>query len=414
MHIYTKNLKMNLKKKLYGKYLYFGTISVSFGSIWILLNNHLSSKSVYKITVKNLDNTISKTNLKNLNSITLKSNLLDVSSHEDITSFCNINQQFLRQMVYLINPPQKETISFMISVHDPIQDHVISKGILDHGTYPSVDEFHTICIHSSKNKKYNFAESYSMECENDKLFVEVGSAIGMVSLYAASRGMRVHAFDPILPNIDRLSESRCFNGVSHCMHQENTTSKKLCLSKNLNWGNFSLNRLNLHWSFVSSNPEIARYIESKPQNLAATAGGGGNYNSMVNVTSLNAVFQDPVDIEIMLLTCQGFEYEVLKGASNMLKSKQIKNIIWRRHPSQNKILTPVIVLGKTYMLSREDFNTAKLAEMLIEYGYNFYNIEKCKKQLKPTWIHPSSLMDYILQPLYNGDHPNIFSSLNHF
>ena len=89
---------------------------------------------------------------------------------------------------------------FDIALHEPESDQVISKGIKQglfgpKGTYPSVDEFHSICEHTGA------------QCENGKVLVEVGSAVGMVSLYAATRGMRVYAFDPLPPNVERLRES---------------------------------------------------------------------------------------------------------------------------------------------------------------------------------------------------------------
>ena len=131
---------------------------------------------------------------------------------------------------------------FDIALHEPESDQVISKGIKQglfgpKGTYPSVDEFHSICEHTGA------------QCENGKVLVEVGSAVGMVSLYAATRGMRVYAFDPLPPNVERLRESRRMN---------------------------SLYNLTIIWGLVGSTSDPAgRWVESEPGNLAATMRGGG-------------------------------------------------------------------------------------------------------------------------------------------
>jgi len=298
-----------------------------------------------------------------------------------VENTCNSNQ-FVRQMAY-------DDAKFFMSLHDPVSDHVISKGILDSGRYASVDELINICSHSGG--------TYRVNCGDDRLFVEVGSAVGMVSLYAVSRGMRVHAFDPVLPNIDRLTESRCLNGEAHCHGCADPSQ----------WGPFAPGRFAIQWSLVDSARGPSRAVSSRPQNLAATAGGGGTYNAIVNVTSIGAEIGS--EIEILLLTCQGFEYNALLGAIDLLKTRKIKSIIWRRHPSAGR-LSPVNVLGSRRTLSEQDANTAKITELLLGYGYSFYNIES--KTRAPIKIPPLELADYVLMPLYNGAHPNIFSVLD--
>ena len=299
-----------------------------------------------------------------------------------INKFCKLDSmEFVRRMAY-------DNARFMMSVHDPVSDHVISKRILDSGRYASVDEVQNICAHSGGY--------YRIHCGGGRLFVEVGSAVGMVSLYAASRGMRVHAFDPIQPNVDRLRESRCLNGEARC---ENCADPS-------QWGPFAPDKFAIQWSLVDSEPGPERTVSSGPQNLAETVGGGGAYHAMVNVTSIDA--EIGAEIEILLLTCQGFEYNALLGASDLLKYGKIKSIIWRRHPSVGSLL-PVNVLGARRTLSRQDANAAKITELLLEHGFSFYNIES--KTSAPTRIPPSELAEYVLRPLHNGDHPNIFSAL---
>ena len=75
---------------------------------------------------------------------------------------------------------QQPHVKFFVSLHDPNDDTVISRGIL-HGLfgpklkYPSVTELHSICEFGSTNTATQ--SSYRMECGNGRLFVEVGAAI---------------------------------------------------------------------------------------------------------------------------------------------------------------------------------------------------------------------------------------------
>jgi len=171
--------------------------------------------------------------------------------------------------------------SFYVSLHDPSVDTIISKGILTRApkySYPSVDQIHAICEHI-----------YSINCSSDKIFVEAGSAIGMVSLYAASRGMRVFAVDVLLENVRRLNSSICVNNRIRAITED---------------------RISILHNFASATGSEQRTIESEPGNLAATMRGGGMYRETVKTVTIDSIMGDNNTIELLLLTCQGFEYEV--------------------------------------------------------------------------------------------------------
>jgi FkbM family methyltransferase len=190
--------------------------------------------------------------------------------------------------------PEK-TYSFYVSVHDPAEDTVISKRILESGpNYPSVDEIHAICEHSA-------------DCSKDKIFVEVGSAVGMVSLYAASRGMRVFAFDVLSENVRRLNSSVCINSRLKLM---------------------SGDQISVHHNFVGSD-DAERTVESEPGNLAATMRGGGVYRETVKTLKIDDVIGNNT-IELMLLTCQGFEYEVssYRGVLSFISNHNFPRLCW--------------------------------------------------------------------------------------
>ena len=197
--------------------------------------------------------------------------------------------------------------SFTVSLHEPSLDQVVSKGIRDgvygpRGTYPSVDEVHAICEASSNQ--------YAIDCGPNRVFVEVGSALGMVSLYAASRGMRVFAFDPLLPKIERLRESQCLNGVWSCFRANVSVAE--CIQVPSRWGNFSPGRFNSFWNLVGSySSSDGIVVESEPGNFAATMRGGGSVRAAVRMVTIDQDVDG--DIELLLLTCQGFEFDVRSG-----------------------------------------------------------------------------------------------------
>jgi FkbM family methyltransferase len=181
---------------------------------------------------------------------------------------------------------------FYISLHDSGVDSVVSRTIRNTQQYPSVGELHSVCE--------NLRES--VDCGPGKVFVEVGASIGMVSLYAASRGMRVYAFDPVLPNVQRLVESVCLNGRVYCAERSNE-----CVNSS-EWGPFSPGNFRVLWNLVGSAPKAEQPVRTEPGNLAATMRGGGGYAAEVGMVTLDQFIDVP--IEVLLLTCQGFELDV--------------------------------------------------------------------------------------------------------
>ena len=247
---------------------------------------------------------------------------------------------------------------FAVSVHNEGDDQVVSKFIRQNARYPSVDEMEKVCR--------------IVNCYKGTVFVEVGSALGVVGLYAASRGMRVYAFDPLSPNIRKLRQSLCINMRRYCKNRAQCA--------------FSL--FSVSHSLVGASIQPARLVESEPGNLAATMRGGGSFRDNVTTTTID--LSVPENIELMLLTCQGFEYEALMGAREHIAAGRVRNIIWRRH----------------YMGPEYDVKARMIVEFLLKKGYELFNIEG-------TSIIPlySGAMEYVTQPRAFGEHPNVLASL---
>lgn len=268
---------------------------------------------------------------------------------------------------------------FLVALHDPDTDRIISLGIKEGKLgpkYESVDEMHSICEHS-----YRY---YSINCGPGRVFVEVGSALGMVSLYAASRGMRVYAFDPLTPNIQRLDESVCLNGRRHCLESLAASSSSVqrteCSKPSDGWGSFAPENFSRFCNLIGAYTDrVGRMVESEPGNLAATMRGGGSVRAQVKMVTIHEAVRDSV-IELLLLTCQGSEYEVrrfqsiicfpftprvqaLLGALDRVRSGKIRNIIWRRH----------------HMNQELDVKAKKITWLLMDSGYQFYNLEDSRR-----------------------------------
>ena len=271
-----------------------------------------------------------------------------------------------------------EKYSFLVSLHPPDEDHVLSKGIKEglfgpKNTYPSVDEMHTIC-------------ETNAACNTGNVFVEVGSALGVISVYMGRRGMKVYAFDPVLPNIQRLSESRCLNNARMC---PNTTEKD-CRPF------FSQSNFHAMWHAVSSGegPRSVQ-MQSEPRNMAATMRGGGSFKSEVQITTIDESVKEE-SIELLLLTCQGNEYNALLGASKFLKSGKIRNIVFRRHSTRPE----------------HDESALGILRLLDSYGYIFFNLEATRASGKrPEHVTFDEMLNYVTKLHMSGGHPNILASL---
>jgi hypothetical protein len=162
---------------------------------------------------------------------------------------------------------------YQLSLHDTEQDLVVSKLLLEsNGTYGTVSEVHAVCEGGQDG-------GYGIDCEKGKTFVEVGSALGHVSMYMATRGMSVVAIDPLEANIERVRESMCLNGVAACLLGSPQLStgahddRDKC-SQSSEWLSFSPKHVLAIVALVSNEAnESLTLVESEPHNLAATIKG---------------------------------------------------------------------------------------------------------------------------------------------
>jgi len=166
----------------------------------------------------------------------------------------------------------RREFGYQLSLHDTTQDLVVSKLLLEsNGTYGTVSEVHAVCEGGQDG-------GYGIDCEKGKTFVEVGSALGHVSMYMATRGMSVVAIDPLEANIERVRESMCLNGVATCLLGSPQLSagahdRDRC-SQSSEWLSYSPKHVLAIVALVSNEAnESLTLVESEPHNLAATIKG---------------------------------------------------------------------------------------------------------------------------------------------
>jgi hypothetical protein len=115
------------------------------------------------------------------------------TSLKDLMQICGMRegQSFVKEVSYGRN-------SWLISLNDPNRDTVVSKSLLQqtNGTHPSTDEMNVLCstpVITEWNKSKLPADETAVPlvaCMPGKVAIEVGAAVGMVSLYLAAHGMQ--------------------------------------------------------------------------------------------------------------------------------------------------------------------------------------------------------------------------------
>ena len=261
------------------------------------------------------------------------------------------------------SPSDPYTIKYLLSLNSPQDDAVVSKGILHWlnsppGTYPSSTQVHTLCTALPQTEqvggrwlepgmKAGFALQVATEplvrCGGGRVAVEVGSAIGMVSMYLAERNMRVYALDPVLPNVQRMRESACLNGMRRCMrrHAQRHAAAAQALQDCRNssaWESFSPANLTLVHSVADRSTGTSRMVRALSSNLAATDSksswadgnrGSSPYASQVATLALDDLLEDlHTDIELLHMCPQGEEFRVLEGAFHLIEAGRVVNILF--------------------------------------------------------------------------------------
>lgn len=304
------------------------------------------------------------------------------------------------------DPSSDNTWQFLLSLHDPKIDKVVSNGILNWlfsipGTYPSTTEVHTLCTALVNGQPL-------INCESGKIAIEIGSAVGMVSAYLARRGMRVFAMDPVLPNIERLEETRCMNGMRQCLEQ----NEDIDCHNHSNWGQFTPDNFVILHGAGGDKTNLKTKISSLAKNMAATnlkLGGslgskGEMWSGLVSILTVDDIISKTnVHIEVLHISVQGSEWSVLQGALHLISAGLVQNIIFMLYQNDASAEEQIA-------------QSLKIQSFLQRFGFQFYNLDDCGRGPKgvaygpPILLKEQEVVKYIKKKRHNGWHKMLLAS----
>eukprot|EP00465_Bigelowiella_longifila_P007076 CAMPEP_0185275656 /NCGR_PEP_ID=MMETSP1359-20130426/54444_1 /TAXON_ID=552665 /ORGANISM="Bigelowiella longifila, Strain CCMP242" /LENGTH=257 /DNA_ID=CAMNT_0027869081 /DNA_START=305 /DNA_END=1075 /DNA_ORIENTATION=- len=178
----------------------------------------------------------------------------------------------------------------------------------------------------------------SIPAEANPLVVDVGANVGFFSLYMASQGCQVLAFEPQQNLIDPIKTSTCLNG----------------LNRRINIKNAALAAINdeeeaeLYYDgWNIGDARLARSCER--------AGGYGRCQQVDSIVQLDDVIPEREQIFLIKIDVSGMENSVLQSMERLLASQSVHHIVLNYNPS--------------FIGIRE---SANLLEKLHNYGYSIF------------------------------------------
>lgn len=198
--------------------------------------------------------------------------------------------------------------------------------------------------------------AYNHVLKNAKMCFDVGANIGITTLWLAKNSEQVIAFEPIVENVKRLQENIETNYAKNIVVEQKIVSD--------NDGTKEINFTSAYGHHSMGKPNHSIIIEKR---------------KIQSVTLDNYCKQHRINtIDCLKIDVEGFELEVLKGAETMLKSNQIKCVIFEQSNQQ------MIENGKDVL---EVYN------FLSNYGFSIQNT--ALKMLSPDDILSITIADLL-------------------
>jgi FkbM family methyltransferase len=201
--------------------------------------------------------------------------------------------------------------------------------------------------------------------EPGNFVLDVGANIGFITglcSYKSGPGGKVWAFEPNPIVISRLTRNLRQN------RYPNTTLYPFALSESNREGFLEL-------------PETFSFNQG-----VAYVGNNGMHSVdaiKINLRKLDDMIGPEMIVDVLKIDVEGHELPVLKGAANILKNKQVTNIVYEDH----------------------EVYPSQIAAFLSEYGYTIYRMEK-------GWLN-LRLKNPSTEPSYNGwEPPNYLATLD--
>lgn len=196
------------------------------------------------------------------------------------------------------------TSKFWVSVHHDTFDSVQYKGIMDLGMY-NKQAFSNAALKIVQ-------QATAAGSSNTPRVLDVGAQVGWFSLLARGLGVEVDAFEPLRPNLFRLCESLHLN----------------------RWSNFVEHKY--PGPFVNVYGLALSNLEEEELSMKQTGASAslvdGEKSITVKATTLDAFTQsrgwtNEQNICLLKINTMGMENKVLAGATSLLASKMVKNVL---------------------------------------------------------------------------------------
>ena len=193
----------------------------------------------------------------------------------------------------------------VLCTHEPTSDW-ISRHLHDFGTYYTIQDLDALC------------GSGLVECVRGRTFVDVGAAIGHLTILAASLGMSAHAVEPIEPNLHLLQQSVRVNGLGDriFLHHKALLSPHTCgpgCRQTLTSVPGNSASVTIDTLFTGNLGVIRPGAEGKGER-------GGGHTSSVDVMTASSLVseiiaaeEDTAHVELLSLYCLGCEYSALSS-----------------------------------------------------------------------------------------------------
>lgn len=172
--------------------------------------------------------------------------------------------------------------------------------------------------------------------DNDIAF-DIGANIGITSMWMSKKSKQVYAFEPEAKNLSRFKHNIHINGIENVRIIEKAVtfeSVTVCLNLYESYGHHSLSTSHL------STPKGKVLVDAV------------SLSDFCRAENINKIDLIKIDVE-------GFEYEVLLGAEELLATNSIKFIVFEHSPA---------------LLRKQGRDMSQVIDLLFKYGYTIYRL----------------------------------------
>jgi len=286
----------------------------------------------------------------------------------NISNFANDGKSYFRRTT--TEPP------FYISLHNSTTDFVRWTSIMDKGYYYELAMYTAL-----KEALQDFKEN-----PRDAIVLDVGGNIGWYSLLAASLGHRVVTVEPNPINNIRLCESLQMNGWLHENHK-----RDLVEIYQGGAGDKHGSELHLYEYAQKLNPGMATFKPESKRRAVKMVASNVSMMSLDGIAKERGWFDSRPNIAFVKVDVEGFELNVLKGATEMIKAGLIRNVVFEFKPQNgfdgDNISLLKTLIGSNYVLYKAGRYSGPRSDFKKKYetGEELYNILSEARHNQNLW-----------------------------